>query len=146
MSIGGMELNLKQLREFVTFIPGINPTRAQYQIENQEIQFYDQSSFTEDYKHEGISIEDQHVALKNNHALMAGDVVISNSLQCATLVSTKNAGKVLSLNFTKLELDEQQLDKGYFLFLFNVYKSVKYQKEKKLDQFFEFHSNHLVKS
>ena len=129
-------MNIKQLNELVTFIPGINPTRAQKQVMKQSkmqpIEFYDQSSFTEDYKHEGIGIKGQYFENKINQALKAGDVVISNSLQCATLVSIKNAGKALSLNFTKVELDEQQLDKGYFLFLFNVYKNVRYQKEKKL--------------
>ena len=126
-------MNTKQLKEFVTFIPGINPTRVQHQFENEFIKFYDQLSFTEDYKHEKISVEDEIISNEqNNLALMVGDVVISNSLQCATMVSTKNAGKVLSLNFTKIEFDGEQLDKGYFLFLFNAYKNVKYQKEKKL--------------
>ncbi|WP_143321012.1 restriction endonuclease subunit S [Clostridium sp. HBUAS56010] len=126
-------MNTKQLKEFVTFIPGINPTRVQHQFENEFIKFYDQLSFTEDYKHEKISAEDEIISTEqNNLALMVGDVVISNSLQCATMVSTKNAGKVLSLNFTKIEFNEEQLDKGYFLFLFNAYKNVKYQKEKKL--------------
>lgn len=132
MSLGGRVLNIKQLKEYVTFIPGINPTRAQNQIKNKSIQFYDQSSFTEDCKHEGINMEEEDATQKFNQALMAGDVVISNSLKCAALVSKKNAGKILSLNFTKIELDEQQLDKRYFLFLFNEYKNVKYQKEKKL--------------
>ncbi|MDD3186489.1 MAG: restriction endonuclease subunit S [Clostridia bacterium] len=129
-------MNTKQLNEFVTFIPGINPTRAQKQVRKQSkvktIEYYDQSSFTEDYKHEGIHTEEQYAVNKVNQALKAGDIVISNSLQCATLVSEKNAGKVLSLNFTKVELNEQLLNKEYFLFLFNAYKNVKYQKEKKL--------------
>lgn len=126
-------MKTKQLKEFVTFIPGINPTREQYQFKNQLISFYDQSSFTEDYKHEGTGVEDESKSNERNSlALMVGDVVISNSLQCATMVSTKNAGKVLSLNFTKIEFDGEQMDKRYFLFLFNAYKNVKYQKEKKL--------------
>lgn len=133
MVLGGKELKTKQLKEFVNFIPGINPTRAQYQFENQLISFYDQSSFMEDYKHERIGVESESKLIeRNNLELMVGDVVISNSLQCATMVSAKNAGKVLSLNFTKIEFDGEQLDKGYFLFLFNAYKNVKYQKEKKL--------------
>jgi restriction endonuclease S subunit len=126
-------MKTKQLKEFVTFAPGINPTRVQYQFENELIKFYDQSSFTEDYKHEKISAEDEITSSEqNNQTLMVGDVVLSNSLQCATMVSTKNAGKVLSINFTKIAFDGEQLDKGYFLFLFNAYKNVKYQKEKKL--------------
>ncbi|NCC55082.1 MAG: restriction endonuclease subunit S [Erysipelotrichia bacterium] len=126
-------MNTKQLKEFVNFIPGINPTRIQDQIERESIKFYDQSSFIEDYKHEKINVEDEIISsVQNNQTLKVGDVVISNSLQCATMVSTKNAGKVLSLNFTKIEFDGEKLDKGYFLFLFNAYKHIKYQKEKKL--------------
>lgn len=132
------------MNEFVTFIPGINPTRAQKQVRKQSkmhpIEYYDQSSFIEDYKHEEIRKEEPYIVNKVNQSLKAGDIVISNSLQCATLVSTKNAGKVLSLNFTKVELNEEQLNKEYFLFLFNAYRNVKYQKEKKLQG-----SGHVLK-
>ena len=41
---------------------------------------------------------------------------------------------MLSLNFTKTEFDSEQLDKRYFLFLFNAYKDVKQQKERELQR------------
>ncbi|EMF0551429.1 restriction endonuclease subunit S, partial [Enterococcus faecium] len=60
------------------------------------------------------------------------DVVISNFLQRATIVGEKNIGKVLSLNFTKVKFLNDQLDKRYFLYLFNNYKDIQRQKEREL--------------
>ncbi|KXY87243.1 MULTISPECIES: restriction endonuclease subunit S [Bacillus cereus group] len=123
----------RELKEFVTFVPGINPTRAQKQFGTQEINYYDQASFEADYNHENVVVEDEAKPLfQNNLSLNEGDVVISNSLQLATIVSKNNVGKVLSLNFTKIDFDIGRLDEEYFLFLFNAYKDVKRQKEREL--------------
>ncbi|PRO41661.1 restriction endonuclease subunit S [Bacillus sp. LLTC93] len=121
----------RKLNEFVTFVPGINPTRAQKQFETQKINYYDQASFEADYHREDVAVEEKAKPLfQSNLSLNEGDVVISNSLQLATIVGKNNVGKVLSLNFTKIEFDSEQLDKRYFLFLFNAYKDVKQQKER----------------
>ncbi|MEW6979705.1 restriction endonuclease subunit S [Bacillus pumilus] len=122
-----------KLNEFVTFVPGINPTRTQKQFETQEIKYYDQASFEADYHREAVAVEEKAKPLsQNNLSLNEGDVVISNSLQLATIVGENNVGKVLSLNFTKIEFDSEQLDKRYFLYLFNAHKDVKRQKEREL--------------
>lgn len=121
------------LKEFVKFVPGINPTRVQKQFGTKPINYYDQSSFEADYKYGDVVVEDGAKSLsQNNPALNESDVVISNSLQLATMVGKNNVGKVLSLNFTKIEFDSEQLDKRYFLFLFNAYKDVRRQKEREL--------------
>ncbi len=126
-------LKKRKVNEFVTFVPGINPTRAQKQFGTQTINYYDQASFEADYNHEDVVVEDEIKPLsQNNLSLNEGDVVISNSLQLATIVRKNNVGKVLSLNFTKIEFDGDELDKSYFLFLFNAYKDVRRQKEKEL--------------
>lgn len=122
-----------EIKEFVAFVPGINQTRAQKQFGIEEVNYYDQQSFEADYKHAEVIIENELKSLSiNNLSLNEGDVVISNSLQTATIVGKYNAGKVLSLNFTKVEIDRKQLDKRYFLFMFNAYKDVKRQKERGL--------------
>lgn len=126
-------MGIEKLGEFVKFVPGINSSRVQKQFENQEIEFYDQASFENDYSQLSFISEE----LSNSHnsinlTLNEGDVVISNSLQKATIVSKDNIGKVLSLNFTKVEFEKRLMDKGYFLFLFNSFKDVKKQKEKEL--------------
>lgn len=126
-------LEKRGLKEFVTFVPGVNPTRAQKQFENQIINYYDQPSFEADYSHEDVFFENEvKCSSQNTPSLNEGDVVISNSLKLATMVGKSNVGKVLSLNFTKIEFDSEQLDKRYFLFLFNAYKIVRRQKEREL--------------
>ncbi|WP_262421951.1 restriction endonuclease subunit S [Bacillus aquiflavi] len=126
-------LEKRALKELVTFVPGINPTRAQRQFGNEIINYYDQASFEADYNHEEIVAEDGVKSLSlNTPSLNECDVVISNSLQLATMVGKDNVGKVLSLNFTKIEFDSEELDKRYFLFLFNAYKEVRRQKEREL--------------
>lgn len=131
MCLGAVYLKKRKLNEFVTFVPGINPTRAQKQFKTQEINYYDQASFEADYHGEDVAVEDKAKSLfQSNLSLNEGDVVISNSLQLATIVGENNVGKVLSLNFTKIEFDSEQLDKRYFLYLFNAHKVVKQQKER----------------
>lgn len=129
--MGVIYLEKRALKDFVTFVPGINPTRAQKQFGTEITNYYDQQSFEADYNHEEVIFEDGEKTLsQNTPSLNEGDVVISNSLQLATMVGKDNVGKVLSLNFTKIEFDSEQLDKRYFLFLFNSYKEVRRQKER----------------
>lgn len=126
-------LEKRKINEFVTFVPGINPTRAQKQFGTQKINYYDQASFEADYKHsEVITKEKVNSLFQDDLSLNEGDVVISNSLQLATIVGKSNVGKVLSLNFTKIEFDNEQLDEAYFLYLFNAFKEVRKQKEMQL--------------
>lgn len=128
-----INLKGKAIKEFVTLIPGINQTRAQKQFGIEEVSYYDQQSFEADYKHVEVFDYNEIKSLSiNNLSLNEGDIVINNSLQLATMVGKNNVGKVLSINFTKVEIDNKQLDKGYFLFIFNVYKDVKRQKEREL--------------
>lgn len=122
---------LREIKDLATFIPGINPTRAEKQFGKQFINYYDQPSFEADYNHVDDSGE---AALKfsslNNAALNAGDLIISNGSRLAAMVGENNAGKVLSLNFTKIVLDSDHFDPRYFLFLFNDFKEVQRQKER----------------
>lgn len=121
----------RKLGELVRFTPGINQSRFKDEMEKQKIDFYDQSSFAADYEQGGENVEHKSANLyTDNRLLNSGDIVISHSLQLATMVGQRNVGKVLSLNFTKVGFEESRLDKGYFLYLFNVYKEIQKQKEK----------------
>ncbi len=124
----------RKLGECVSFIPGINQSRAEKQFGDQEINYYDQSSFETDYKHDGEIFEEKRTNFfgEGDLSLSLKDIVISNSLQQATMVGKSNLGKMLSLNFTKVELKDDQLDKSFFLYLFNVYRDVQRQKEREL--------------
>lgn len=115
------------------FVPGINPTRARKQYGTDEINYYDQAAFERDYNHKHGFVEEEIIEnIPAGLALQKGDVVISNSMQLATMVGEANAGKVPSLNFTKVEFCDDRLDKRYFIYLFNSYRDIKRQKEREL--------------
>ncbi|EOB3457009.1 restriction endonuclease subunit S [Enterococcus hirae] len=124
----------RKLADFVSFTQGINQSRAEKQFVNQEINYYDQASFDEDYKHYNEITQDgkKNYLFDQDVSLDKCDVVISNSLQRATMVSEQNVGKVLSLNFTKVQFRSDLLDKRYFLYLFNNHKDIQRQKEREL--------------
>lgn len=122
---------LREIKDLATFIPGINPTRAKKQFGKQVINYYDQPSFEADYNHvDDIGENELKFSSLNNAALNAGDLIISNGSRLAAMVGKNNAGKVLALNFTKIDLDSDHLDQRYFLFLFNDFKEVQRQKER----------------
>lgn len=126
-------LEKKILKDFVTFLPGVNTTRAEKQFGINALNYYDQHSFNADYYHKAVNeVAVTGLSEYHNLSLKKGDIVISNSLHLATMVGASNANKILSLNFTKIELNDEQIDKKYFLYLFNVYKDVRRQKERKL--------------
>lgn len=114
------------LRDCVSFTPGINPSRVQ--ISNFE--FYDQNDFVNDYIFE--ETEKTSVGTEDFLRVKEGDVVISVVMRQAAIVSKGNDGKILTLNFIKVDFDNDFLDKKYFLYLFNSYSSVKRQKERML--------------
>lgn len=123
----------RRLSEFVTFLPGKNQTRAGVKASEENIIYYDQVSFDSDLKNYGGFIDRSPTELSDDSvAVKAGDVVISNSLQLATVVGDLNAGKILSLNFTKVEFSTEGLDRFYFVYLFNSYTDVQRQKEREL--------------
>lgn len=125
-------LKKRKLMEFVTFIPGVNQTRMESQFENIEIHYYDQASFERDYNHEEIFKKKNNMLIENQKCLKEGDVIISNTLRLATIVGKENAGKVPSLNFTKVEFNHQKMDKNFFIYIFNAYTDFQRQKEKEL--------------
>ncbi len=120
----------RKLSEFVTFIPGVNSTRVEKQFDLQDIEYYDQTSFERDLNYD--ETDENNILFYADHALKQGDVVISNSMQLATMIGKNNAGKVPTLNFTKVEFKNNNLDKQYFIYLFNCYDEVKRQKEREL--------------
>src|SRR5699024_436420 len=115
-----------KLKEFVTFVPGINQSRAATQFKSKTIKFYDQDSFNQDYHYKEVNMDGDllNTSKSDDLTLDKGSVVISNSLNLATLVGESNVNKVLSLNFTKVEFNKKELDKRYFLYLFNVSKEI----------------------
>ena len=119
----------RRLSDYVTFVSGVNPTRANKQIDDV-IVYYEQSDFNNDFNHlDGYEIEENPSDF-GKHTLKEGDIVISNIQQKAVMIGKSNAGKVIPLNFTKVEFKKKTLDKNYFLYLFNSNKSIQRQKER----------------
>ena len=115
-----------RLGDLVSFEQGVNSARAKKQYGLVDVIYYDQASF------EGGFAEEVAKSSFNDYSLNEGDVIISNSLQQATIVGMANAGKVPSINFTKVDFRDATLDKQYFLYLFNNHNSVKRQKEREV--------------
>lgn len=122
---------IKKLKEFVSFVPGMNQSRVENQFSDPAVIYYDQSAFESDFYFRNARREGEVAGhLKDLSFLREGDVVISNTKQVAAMIAKGNAGKVLPINFTKVEFLNGNLDKRYFLFLFNSFKEVQRQKER----------------
>lgn len=124
----------RKLSDFVSFVQGVNQSRAEKQFGDQEIPYYDQASFEDDYRHYNEINQEEKIneSFTSEVTLDKRDIVISNSLQRATMVGETNIGKVLSINFTKVSFINEELDKHYFLYLFNNYQDIQRQKEREL--------------
>ncbi|MGT2833283.1 restriction endonuclease subunit S [Streptococcus halotolerans] len=123
----------RQMSDFVSFVAGVNPTRAKRQYGSNIFHYYDQEAFEKDYSFEADLVSKKTVDdVSDKLSLRQGDVIISNSLQKAAIVSASNEGKVPTLNFIKVEFKGDKLDKLYFLYLFNSYSEVQRQKERDL--------------
>lgn len=124
----------RKLSDFVSFVQGVNQSRAEKQFGDQEIPYYDQASFEDDHRHYNEMNQEEKIneSFTSEVTLDKRDIVISNSLQRATMVGETNIGKVLSINFTKVNFFNEELDKHYFLYLFNNYQDIQRQKEREL--------------
>lgn len=121
----------RKLGDFVKLTQGINQTRFKRTKNIEDIKLYDQSLFEEDLL---IDTEPNQKlfdgTIKTDAVLLTGDVVINMMKQMATIVSDDNSGKVLSMNFIRVDFKKNELDKRYFVYLFNANKMVAKQKER----------------
>lgn len=127
-----MKQQIKKLVELVKLTQGINSARAEKQYGLVDVTYYDQGSFENDVNQVANLTEPSVEVPINEFSLHAGDVVISNALQQAAIISKANQGKVPSINFTQVEFIDSDLDKQYFIYLFNNYSAVKRQKEREV--------------
>ena len=118
-----------QLGDLLSFTAGVNPTRIEKQ--NQEsLQFYDHASFESDLYQKSFVLGTDELN-ETSLSLVAGDVVISSPSRLAAIVGADSEGKLLTLNFIKVNI-KGRLDKFYFLYLFNQSRDVQRQKEREL--------------
>lgn len=122
-----------KLKKLVSFVPGMNPTRAEKKFGNIILDYYDQATFEQDfYRQQSKNVNYLVPNTATNLTIKTGDVVISNYLQRATITSTISENKMLSLNFIKVVFLSDQLDPSYFVYLFNENKNIKKQKDKSI--------------
>ncbi|MFV0498528.1 MAG: restriction endonuclease subunit S [Bacilli bacterium] len=117
----------KKIREIAKLSRGVNTTR--FRSNNEDgVELYDQQSFNYDsefYEEHNVVSNKQ---IEDDKYLNKGDIVISNLTQKAVIVSSTNQGKIITANFTKVEL-KINLNKGYFIYLYNNSSNVQKQKQ-----------------
>lgn len=120
----------KLIREIAELIPGVNQSRVDKLGNDENSCFYDQRMFETDLNE---MYKNVHLITNSfeepSYVLNAGDIVISNSMQLATIVGSSVKQRILTLNFVKVKLDND-IDKAYFVYLFNLNKEIQKQKEK----------------
>lgn len=128
-----MKTSIRKLSDFVRLTQGINQTRFKKSNSIETIELYDQSSFDSDLS---VETEPNDILVaetaKADAMIFAGDVVINTMKQTAAIVNSKNSGKVLSMNFIKVDFKKHELDKRYFVYLFNANKMIARQKDREI--------------
>lgn len=116
-----------KIDEIATLIPGVNQSRTNINFGEA---FYDQTMFELDAKNM-FQYKSNNVSKSNSSDvfLVEGDVVISSSVQLATIVGNSNIRRILTVNFIKVNL-KSTINKYFFVYLYNFNQSVKRQKEK----------------
>lgn len=115
-----------KLSKLVKFIPGLNPSRLDEKIIDNTT-FYDKESFDNDL----LLNDGESLKLKNNEfSLSTGDLILYSITNQVAIVGKSNEGKIPSLNFSKIELFSDKLDKNYFFYMFNENEIIQKQKER----------------
>lgn len=117
----------KKLKDFVEITQGINSSRIRNENRGN---LYDQRDFEKDLLRTPLPNNILGREQKGDFTLRAGDVIINNMKQQATIVSPESVGKILTMNFLRVEFLNDKLDKRFFIYLFNENRQMKYQKER----------------
>ncbi|CCV63887.1 Type I restriction-modification system specificity subunit [Alteracholeplasma palmae J233] len=122
---------MAKVKDLVELVFGTN--QARIEIDHDIDEFYDKTTFEYDYEHLNERNLDVLSSEGNKSGKMytqTGDVLISTSSQLATVVSEHTANKILTINFIKVNCNERLILKGYFIYLFNMNKTIKKEKER----------------
>jgi len=125
----------KKLKDYIRLTLGPNLAKAKEELDDYQ-EVYDQASFTADLNHIETYTPTLFPTENSDPAIVqTGEIVISNALKLAAIVSPENNGKRLTNNFIRVSLVTDlthSLDKYYFLYLFNESRSLAKQKEREL--------------
>ncbi|MGM0183506.1 hypothetical protein IGK74_002472 [Enterococcus sp. AZ150] len=125
----------KQLQEYMELTLGTNLAKAKEELEDYQ-SLYDQAAFQFDLTHftQDIRLNTSETS-QDKSLVQTGDLVISNALKLAAIVSPENSGKLLTNNFIRVSLItdcDHPLNKYYFLYLFNESNHLAKQKNQEL--------------
>lgn len=117
----------KKLKDFVEITQGINSSRIRNEAHRT---LYDQTDFERDLLSTALPNNILGQKPKGDFTVSAGDVIINTMKQQATIISPESVGKLLTMNFLRVEFLNDKLDKRFFVYLFNENRQMKYQKER----------------
>lgn len=123
-------MSLEKLRAYIELAPGLNLSRYDESDKVEGYTLYDQAMFERDLYN--IDRHEEYVDLYKGepYLLNEGDVVISVSSQLATIVGKSDSILVLPNNFIKVVFKTSELDREYFVYLFNASQGLKRQKSR----------------
>jgi hypothetical protein len=114
-----------KLSYLIELIPGINQSRIKGDISSYN--FYDNDDFIHDLANSNNSDINNNTKINEQALTVEGDILININKQEACLVSRKNQKKFIGINFIKVKVIKD-LDKKYFIYLFNENKDFYKQK------------------
>lgn len=118
----------EKLSNYVKFISGLNLSVSS-KFNATEKNIYTTANFDIDYYQKNVPNETVNNSEFQDKQLQVGDVVISTIHLLATIVTESNAGKILTYHYTKVEFINDELDKYYFVYLFNHHTDFQRQKK-----------------
>lgn len=117
-----------KLKKLVQFTPGINPSRINQDF-LEKYSFYDKESFERDLIFE--SVENSYKNNITDASLLEDEIIFYGLSNQMAIVSKSNEGKIPSLNFSKVEIISDKIDRYYLLYIFNENQMIQRQIERK---------------
>jgi hypothetical protein len=116
-----------KLEEVVSFKPGNNTTRLKEKEGFENLEFYSGDDFQSDLT-SGTSVRtNEEKKMDELVVVQAGDIVINVMSQQAAVVSEASAGKVLTINFVRVDMTTEILDASYFYYYFMANEAMRRQ-------------------
>ncbi|MDO5027198.1 MAG: restriction endonuclease subunit S [Tissierellia bacterium] len=117
-----------KLKKLVKISPGLNTSRLDHD-EVKNLVFYDKDAFDLDLRKKNKTPSNYEIG---ENSLKEGDLILYSISNQLAKVGKCNEGMVPSLNFSKVEVISELLDRDYFIYMFNESDHIRKQKEREL--------------
>jgi|SRR5690625_171932 len=119
-----------KLEDIVTVKVGANISRLKDE-EYQSVDTYSYDDLIEDlnglFLDSKTEIDSENPLNESTHLSQCGELIFSFVSSKASIVSEKNASKIINQNFAKLFIDHEQLDPRYLCYILNESHEIKRQ-------------------